>query len=141
MNHREPPPDAPLIIVSSRVLALDRTTGKQRWRYEIEGDGTVSRRFAFDGDRLFVFDNRGAVHCLELATGRLIGRVETELKTANNMLVDGDRIYLADDHHAVAMTFDGRILWREAIPSNGSHSLCGLGVPGGNVVQPDFSNA
>src|SRR5262245_7910390 len=139
MNHREPAPAAPLIIVSSKVVALDRTSGKERWRYELERMGSVSRRFAFDGDRVFVFDSLGYIHCLEIATGRLLGRVETKLESANNMLVDGDRIYLADDHNALAMDLNGNILWRVPIPSNGSHSLCGLGVPGGHVVQPDFS--
>jgi len=136
MDFPTPQVDAPLLIVASQVVALDRKTGKQLWRYALKG---VARRFAFAGDRVFVFESHGTVHCLEVSTGRVIGKVETGLRSANNMLVDGDRIYLTDDTSAVAMDFNGAVHWREAIPPNGAHSLCGLGVPGGNIAQPDFS--
>jgi outer membrane protein assembly factor BamB len=136
MNYRTMPPDAPLLVVSTQVVALDRATGKQRWCYKL---AHVARRFAVEEGRVFVFESRGALHCLDLVTGRLLGRVETELASANSMLVDGDRIYLADDHHVVAIDMNGHVLWRESVPFNGSNSLCGLGVPGGNMLQPDFS--
>jgi outer membrane protein assembly factor BamB len=138
MTYRAPPPDAPLLIVAGQVVALDRNTGKLLWRYNLKG---VARRFAFDVERVFVLESTGTFHCLELATGRLIGAVETGLGAANSMLIDGDRIYLAGDDYAAAMDFSGVILWRESIPSNGSHSLCGLGIAGGNIMQPDFSKA
>ena len=138
MDYRAPTPAAPLIIVAGNVTALDRTTGSELWRYPLKG---VARRFALDGDRVFVFESHGTFHCLELATGRLLGKAETKLESADNMLVDGDRIYLTDDHHAVALDFNGTILWRVPIPSSGTTSLSGLGVPGGNIVQPDFSRA
>jgi outer membrane protein assembly factor BamB len=136
MDYRAPVPDAPLLVVSTQVVALDRVTGKQRWRYDLE---SVARRFAIDDNRVFVFESEGTLHCIELATGRLVGRVATELRSANNMLVDSERIYLSDDHHVMAIDFSGQVLWHETVPTNGSNSLCGLGVPGGNIVQPDFS--
>src|SRR5688572_13220003 len=100
MNYRAMPPDAPLLVVSTQVVALDRATGKQRWCYKL---AHVARRFAVEEGRVFVFESKGALHCLDLVTGRLLGRVETELGSANSMLVDGDRIYLADDHNVVAI--------------------------------------
>jgi outer membrane protein assembly factor BamB len=136
MEYRAPPLDAPLLVISTQVVALDRATGKERWRYKLDG---VTRRFAIDDNRLFVFESTGTLHCLELATGRLIGRVETELMSPDNMLVDGDRLYVSASTHVVAIDFSGKILWRESVPTNASNGLCGLAVPGGNIVQPDFS--
>ena len=138
MDYRAPVPDAPLLVVSTQVVALDRATGRQLWRYDLDA---VGRRFAIDQNRIFVFESEGRLHCIDVATGRALGVVVTELRSANNMLVDGDRIYLSDDNFVVAVDMNGRILWREKVPNNTSHSLCGLGVPGGNVVQPDFSRA
>ena len=103
--------------------------------------GAPGRRFAIDGERLFVFDAEGRLHCLDVATGGLIGRVDLELSLANNMLFDGDRLYVSDDYSVVALRRDGQVVWRSAITPNRSFSLCGLGIPGGNIVQPDFSKA
>ncbi len=138
MDYRTTPNDPPLLVVSTQIVALDRATGAQRWRYDLEG---VGRRFAVEADRVFVFDSKGWLHCVDVASGQRIGRVELALKTANSMLVDGDRMYVSGDAEVVALDLAGRILWRAAVPMNGSYSLGGLGVPGGHLVQPDFSTA
>jgi outer membrane protein assembly factor BamB len=137
--HRVAPLDPPLLVVADRVVALDRTTGKERWSCEIVG---TARRFLIDDQRVLVFDSHGILTCIEIATGRVIGKVETGFDVARSMLVDGDRIYVSSDREVVAMDFSGNILWRSdrVHVSNGS-SLCGLGIPGGNVVQPDFSQS
>ena len=72
-------------------------------------------------------------------TGAPIGRINAGLKSANNMLVDSGLVYLSNDLVVLALDLDGREKRRANVAFNGSHSLCGLGVPGGNVVQPDFS--
>lgn len=138
MDYRTMPTDPPLLVVSTQIVALDRATGATRWRYDLEG---VGRRFAVEADRIFVFDSKGWLHCVAVANGQRIGRVELELQLANSMLVDGERLYVSGDNEVVALDLTGRILWRAAVPMNGSHSLGGLGVPGGNLVQPDFSTA
>ena len=137
MDYRAPQPDAPLLVLSTRVTALNRHTGALVWTYEVDA---ATRRFAIEGERLFVFDGNGRLHCLELRTGRLIGRVDLGLSQANSMLVDGDRMYVSNDSTVIALDLNGQILWRADVPANGSYSLCGLGVPGGHLVQPDFSN-
>jgi len=138
MEYRAAPLDAPLLVVAGQVMALDRSTGKERWRHDVEG---VARRFMIDDNRLFIFDSHGILTCLEIATGRLIGKVKTGLDFASNMLVDGDRIYVSGDSEVIALDMTGNILWRSdrILLLTSSSSLCGLGVPGGNVVQPDFS--
>lgn len=138
MTYRSPPPDAPLLVFSTQVVALDRTTGAERWKYPMEN---VVRRFAIDGDRVFVFDSESCLHCLDVASGRLLGKIDLPIMTANSMLLDGDRLYVSGDNEVTALDRNGTLLWTARVPPNGSHSLCGLGVPGGAVIQPDFSKA
>jgi outer membrane protein assembly factor BamB len=128
--------NAPLLVLSTQVVALDRQTGTQLWNYEM---GTVTRRFAISGEELFVFDSEGWIHCLDVQSGRLIGKVELPLSNANTMLMDGDRLYVSDDFNVIALDRTGRILWQSRVPTNSSNSLCGLAIPGGSSMQPDFS--
>ena len=72
MNYREPSPSAPLLLFSSCVTALDRQTGQPLWIYNPEQN---IRRFALDSERLFVFDAESVLHCIQLANGQLLGRV------------------------------------------------------------------
>jgi outer membrane protein assembly factor BamB len=127
----------PLVVVSTFVTALDRNTGRELWRYAL---GNAARRFAFDEERVFVLCGGGFMHCLEIASGTLIGKVDLQLKMTNNLLIDGERTYVSSDTEVVAVDASGNILWRAKTPPNGSYSLGGLGIPGGTVVQPDFSS-
>lgn len=137
MDYRAPVPPAPLLVVATTVTALDRATGQQLWSYDL---GSPARRFAVEGDRMFVFNGDG-LHCLDVRSGALIGKVHLEMKSANTMLVDGDRVYVSDDFSVVALDLNGQVLWRASVPPNGSFSLTGLAVVGGNIVQPDFSRS
>ena len=136
MDYRRPGPDAPLLVVAGSVVALDRSTGKQRWVYELE---RVTRRFAIVDSRLFVFDGDGVLHCLDVASGKLIGKVDVGMSMAKSMLVEGDRIYVADDHYVAALDLNGTILWKAMTPGSSSHGLPGLAVVGGNLLQPDYN--
>ena len=102
---------------------------------------TVVRRFAIDGERVFVFDSESSIHCLDIASGRLLGKIDLPIMTANSMMLDGDRLYVCGDSEVIALDRNGAVLWTSRVPPNGSHSLAGLAVPGGNVMQPDFSKA
>jgi outer membrane protein assembly factor BamB len=139
MEYRTPPLDAPLLVVAGSVVALDRATGKERWTCAIKG---VARRYLIDDNRLFVFDSYGILNCIDIATGRMIGKVETGFDYASTMLVDGDHIYVSGDNQVIAIDLNGNILWRsDKVSLSVAPSLCGLGIPGGNVVQPDFSKS
>lgn len=139
MNYRAAPQNAPLLVVSTQVIALDRTTGQARWKYEL--DGAIARRFALDGDRLFVFDSEAKLHCIEVETGKEVGKVALEMRNANSMLLDGEHLYVSSDDSVAALDCNGRVLWETQVPSNRSFSLCGLAVPGGNMMQIDFSTS
>jgi outer membrane protein assembly factor BamB len=137
MDYRTAPP-SPLVIVSTSVTALDRESGKELWTYRV---GNATRRFAFDEQRMFVLCGGGFLHCLDIATGRLLGKVDLQLQTTNNLLVDGERTYVSSDTEVVAVDPLGNVLWRARTPQNGSYSLGGLGIPGHGLVQPDFSTS
>jgi outer membrane protein assembly factor BamB len=139
MNYRESPLPAPLLVFSTFVMALERATGRELWKYSL--DDKPTRRFVIDGDRLFVLDGAAIMHCIAIDTGRGIGKVELNLIASGNMLVDEGRVFVAGDMEIVALDREGRILWRQRTDNNQSWSLVGLAVPGGNTSQPDYSTS
>jgi outer membrane protein assembly factor BamB len=140
MDYRVAPPNAPLLVVSSNVVALDRATGQQRWIYSLGGE--TARRYALDGERIFVFDSESRVHCLDVATGTCLGVVTlTSVPDQNTMLLDGDRLYVGGSGRIAALDRNGNLLWEVSVPPSGRRSLAGLAIPGGSMVQVDFSGA
>ena len=99
---------------SEVVVALDRKTGKERWRAEWKGAMTVPffaasngswirSTPAYDGERLYVAGMRDLLVCLDAKTGKEVWRVDfvKELKTALpdfgfvcSPLLDGDAVYV-----------------------------------------------
>jgi outer membrane protein assembly factor BamB len=135
---RENAPRAPLLLFADNVTALDRQTGRQLWTYALGGDAV--RRFAIEGERLFCFDGGANLHCLRLSDGQLLGRVKiATITTAENMMIDGERLFVVGDSRVVCLTLEGAILWDEKVPRNQRHTLTGMAVPGVGAIQPDFS--
>jgi len=99
---------------SEVVIALDRKTGKERWRAEWKGAMTVPffaasngswirSTPAYDGERLYVAGMRDVLVCLDAKTGKEEWRVDfvKELKTplpdfgfVCSPLVDGNAVYV-----------------------------------------------
>lgn len=115
------------------VYALDRKTGKERWRAEWKGAMTVpffaaSNRSwirstpAYDGDRLYVAGMWDVLVCLDAKTGKEEWRYDfvKELKTplpdfgfVCSPLVDGDYVYVqAGASVAKLDKKSGKIIWR-----------------------------
>ena len=118
---------------SEVVVALDRKTGKERWRAEWKGAMTVPffaasngswirSTPAYDGERLYVAGMRDVLVCLDAKTGKEEWRVDfvKELKTALpdfgfvcSPLLDGDAIYVqAGASVAKLDKKTGKIIWR-----------------------------
>jgi outer membrane protein assembly factor BamB len=135
MTYRSPS-ETPLLVVAEEVVALERSTGRKLWEYPLDA---AARRFEIIDDRLFVFDGEGRLHCIEIATGRLVGKIDLGLTSPGVLLRDGDRLYANGNNTVVALDRNGAIVWRAAVPPNQRHSLGGLGIPGGAVAQPDYS--
>lgn len=115
------------------VYALDRKTGKERWRAEWKGAMTVPffaasngswirSTPAYDGERLYVAGMRDVLVCLDAKTGKEAWRCDfvKELKTplpdfgfVCSPLVDGDFVYVqAGASVAKLDKKTGTIIWR-----------------------------
>lgn len=115
------------------VYALDRKTGKERWRAEWKGAMTVPffaasngswirSTPACDGERLYVAGMRDVLVCLDVKTGKEAWRCDfaKELKTpvpdfgfVCSPLVDGDHVYVqAGASVAKLDKKTGKIAWR-----------------------------
>lgn len=115
------------------VYALDRRSGKERWRAEWKGAMTVSffaaangswirSTPAYDGERLYVAGMRDVLVCLDAKTGKELWRVDfvEKLKTplpsfgfVCSPLVDGEALYVqAGASVAKLEKKSGKILWR-----------------------------
>jgi outer membrane protein assembly factor BamB len=129
------PASGPVIVVGSKVVALDRASGSVLWEY---CDTANVRRFHIDEGRVFLYDAGGRVHCLDLRDGRCIGKVVTGISDAESMLVDQDTLFVFGNGVLLAMDLGGRELWRRPVGVSVSCGLVGLGVPG-RIMQPDYS--
>jgi outer membrane protein assembly factor BamB len=115
------------------VYALDRKTGKERWRAEWKGAMTVPffaasngswirSTPAYDGERLYVAGMRDVLVCVDAKTGKEAWRCDfvKELKTplpdfgfVCSPLVDGDFVYVqAGASVAKLDKKSGKIIWR-----------------------------
>lgn len=115
------------------VIALDRKTGKERWRAEWKGAMTVPFFAAsngswirstpsYDGERLYVAGMRDVLVCLDAKTGKEEWRVDfvKELKSplpdfgfVCSPLLDGDAVYIqAGASVAKLDKKTGKIIWR-----------------------------
>lgn len=115
------------------VYALDRKTGKERWRAEWKGAMTVPffaasngswirSTPAYDGERLYVAGMRDVLVCLDAKTGKEAWRVDfvKELKTplpdfgfVCSPLLDGDAVYVqAGASVAKLDKKTGKLIWR-----------------------------
>ncbi|HZZ79028.1 MAG TPA: PQQ-binding-like beta-propeller repeat protein [Gemmataceae bacterium] len=118
---------------SEVVFALDRATGKERWRAEWKGamsvpffaaaNGSWIRSTpAYDGERLYVAGMRDVLVCLDAKSGKEEWRVDfvKELKTSLpdfgfvcSPLVDGNFVYVqAGASVAKLEKKSGKIIWR-----------------------------
>lgn len=115
------------------VTALDRKTGKERWRAEWKGAMTVPffaasngswirSTPAYDGERLYVAGMRDVLVCLNAKTGKEEWRVDfmKELKTplpdfgfVCSPLVDGNAVYVQAGASVTKLDKKtGKIIWR-----------------------------
>jgi outer membrane protein assembly factor BamB len=118
---------------SEVVIALDRKTGKERWRAEWKGAMTVPffaasngswirSTPAYDGGRLYVAGMRDVLVCLDAKTGKEEWRVDfvKELKTplpdfgfVCSPLLHGDAVYVQAGASVVKLDKKtGKIIWR-----------------------------
>lgn len=126
----------PLVAVHGKnVHAIDPVTGRILWAYDAK---LLVARFALAQGRVYALDDQSKIHCLDAATGALVGVVPTDApeRSACALIADGARLYVATTRSVVAIDADGTIAWRAEVGGSWD-ARAGLGLPG-NVAQPDF---
>jgi outer membrane protein assembly factor BamB len=127
---------------SESVYAIERATGRQRWRAEWKGAMTVPffaaangswirSTPAYDGERLYVAGMRDVLVCLDAKTGAEVWRKDfvAELQTplpdfgfVCSPLVDGDAVYVqAGASVAKLDKKNGAIIWRSLKDQGGMY--------------------
>ena len=129
---------APLLLVATKVTALDRENGNVLWEYSQLHLG--ARRFSVHEHWVIVLDAAGQLHCVELRGGRQAGFVRTGLSDAGAFLFDGERFYVSNETIVVALDWNGVELWRRPVAFYGVSGLGGMAV-GEQSMQPDFSRS
>lgn len=108
-----------VLVPAGALVALDRETGAQRWRFEANGsfEGAAATR----GDLAFAADSDGVVHAINLATGQAHWSFATtsDLTGATPSLAavqGGDMLFVAGREGTVWGIFadTGRERWRLA---------------------------
>ena len=118
---------------SEAAIALDRKTGKERWRTQWKGAMTVPffaaangswirATPAYDGERLYVAGMRDVLVCLDAQTGKESWRVDfvDRFRTAlpafgfvSSPLLDGDAVYVQAGASVVKLNkTSGDVIWR-----------------------------
>jgi PQQ-like domain len=137
MTYREPPQPHPLIAVYfGTATALDRASGRVLWKYVAR---TVIGRFALANDRVFLLDDICQLHCLDAATGAVVGVVQIDQRerSACALVPDGGVLYVATTHSVIAVNSEGQVLWRTEDVGTTRGLRAGLGLPG-STAQPDY---
>lgn len=122
-TYRSPPPEPPLVVCHGKsVFAIDPATGSRLWEARVELP--VARVFVL-GDRVLLCVQQ-FVHCHDVATGRLVGSVDTALvptegvMRGTTLVLFGTAVTVPAARpdgwirrpRAVCLTPDGTIAWR-----------------------------
>jgi len=129
--------DHPLIAVhGGTVRALERSSGHLAWQYEAK---LPIARFTLAHGRVFALDDSCRIHCIDVATGTLLGQVAIDGAewTGCALLAEGDVVYAATTRSVVAINEQGKVLWRAEV-GGAFAARAGLALPG-KIVQPDFT--
>jgi outer membrane protein assembly factor BamB len=113
-----------LVIVQGwerTVVALDRSSGTQRWRFTYPPSKSDDHRqggLLTFGDLVLVPAWNGTLYALEVTTGALRWQVDGGQPLRARPGSDGTRIFLAaGDGTLTALTAAGEVLWRRTLPS------------------------
>ncbi len=98
------------------VVCLDMNTGKQVWKFEVEGKPTgrsSSSTAAVVDEKVYAV---GSTHlyCLNQKDGKLLWKAEMPSQgPAASPLVVGDKVFLAAGPAMAFSTADGKLLWKQ----------------------------
>ena len=113
------------------LVALDRDTGRERWRVTLPVDGSgvlIAGAPAVWGNLVVATTADGSTFALSQATGRLVWRFASPKRspsTPSQAEVYGDALYLdGGDHNIYALrASDGAVLWTSAFDTQATKDL------------------
>jgi outer membrane protein assembly factor BamB len=118
MDYREHagPPQVVIVGGEDLVIGLHPENGAELWRFAFAPDVSAGHpvRLAVSGDRVYAL-SRNWLACLDAATGRVIGGVQTEGALTMDpgvMIVTADRILVNQGGLVQCFSLDGRALWK-----------------------------
>jgi len=130
------------------IRALDARDGREIWRFSYPEEGAENHGFTratptIEEGRVYTISRTGVVHCLDIAKGELVWRVDVMKRhggeppnwgNANSALIDGDRliaIAAGQDSHVVALNkANGETIW-----AGGGTDIAGYGTPAVAVLD------
>lgn len=126
------------IVVGSQpvapIVALDRATGAERWRYSAESGDQIAPASIADG---VVYSPSAAdgFFALDLATGKVLWRADTGPMSGQAAAVVGDVVYVSADRDVKAYDrVSGRLLWSTDLGADIDNSSL---VSGGMLFTSD----
>jgi outer membrane protein assembly factor BamB len=113
------------------VIALDRATGRERWRavLPVGGQGVlIDGAPAVYGNLVIATARAGETYALDGATGAIVWQFAASGRTPSTQAqpeMYGDAVYIdGGDHHIYALrASDGAVLWRAAIETQATTDL------------------
>ena len=108
-NYRQAPAALPFVTtVRGHLMAVDVETGALRWQRPL----VTITRIVLVGPRVFVAVSREQiVLVLDRVTGNELGTVKLDF-SPESMLLIGDRLVVSGYEACLAMTLEGRVLYR-----------------------------
>ncbi len=125
-----------IIGIKGHVVAVDRTTGVERWRATLEDSwGGSPVELLVSGGVIYATGSRD-VYWLDYATGRELRRAPTTASGGRaTMVLDGDFLFVARAGAIDCFSGDGAKRWHNGLQGLGQ-STVSLGFPD-NVRQGD----
>jgi len=134
MSEAESGREIVVAAMNGTVFGVDVSTGAEAWRHHLGRHSLV--RLAVAGSCVYAL-GRGTLAFIEIATGRLLGQIATEMKLHATLLVVGERIFIGDNLGDIECysARDGRRLWRSQLETVGATDVA-LAFAG-QVAQAD----
>lgn len=131
--------DRSLLIIGIKgyAVAVDRTTGAERWRVKLEDSWEGNPvELLVSGGIVYATGKSQDVFWLDYATGRELRRAATTAVSGRaTMVLEGDWLIVARAGSVDCFTADGAKLWHNELQGLG-HGTISLGFPD-NVRQGD----
>jgi outer membrane protein assembly factor BamB len=124
-------PRSDLLVVALRgvVVALDRTSGREVWRNELEAGGLGAVYLVVEHDLVFASAAGSGVFALEYATGATRWTASTTGAGRATILVEDDAVFVAKGGYLDCFGLDGQPRWKQELSGLGS-GPASLAFPG-----------